>query len=167
MRALIERWRSLSQKQLRSLLLGSIALHVAIGLYALAALPLFAIRPICRDGSIDYDTPRLWIEGQLASDYLNAFAERFSPRMMGYGTDMVYVTLAQALDWSDIEIQSELATSKLVRVRLALTEPNERHRAMASLPGTHNGSLTCAAIRHFADADGMFSKRGPAPSSPP
>jgi hypothetical protein len=86
---------------------------------------------------------------------------------MGYGTDMVYVTLAQALDWSDIELQSELATDTLVRTRLGIRDLREWDRVMSSLPGTHNGSLTCAAIRHFADADGMFSKRGPEPFSQP
>jgi hypothetical protein len=164
---MLARWRNLSQKQLRRLLLGSIVLHIGIGVYALAELPLFPIRPICRDGSIDYDTPRLWIEGPLAEDYLRAFEERFFPRMMVYGVDSVFVTLAEALDWSEIEKQSELATSYLLETRITIGDHREWFRVMRALPGTHDGSLTCTAIRHFADADGMFSKAGPDRSAGP
>ena len=164
MRALTERWRGLSQRQLRSLLLGSIALHVAIGLYALAALPLFGIQPICRDGSIDYDTPRVWIEGPLARAYLNAFADRFWPRMRGYGTDMVYVTLAQALDWSDIEKQSDLAASDLVRARLGSAAYDDLWMGRTFVPGIGPSIVMgCDTMRKFANADGEWSKRGPQP----
>lgn len=160
------RWRGLSQKQLRRLFLGSIAIHLGIATYVLVALPIVPIRPLCRDGNMDYDTPRRWIEGRLASDYFDAFERRFLPRMTTDvdGALLVHVTLAQALDWSDIEKQSDLALDDLIQTRLGSEAYADFRDGRTSIPGLNLGSSpSCVMMRGFADADGVWSKKGPVP----
>ena len=160
------RWRGLSQKQLRRLLLGSIAIHLCIAAYVLVALPVVPIRPLCRDGNIDYDTPRRWIEGRLASPYFQAFEQRFWPRMVTYeaGEHVIYVTLLQSLDWSDIETQSDLALAYLLGDRLGPAAYRNLFLGRTIIPGLARGSQPdCATLRKFALADGEWRNSGPEP----
>lgn len=169
MRAFIRRWaahwRGLSQKQLRRLLLGSVFLHAGIAVYALAALPIVPIRPLCRDGDIDYDTPRRWIEGRLARDYFDAFERRFLPHTTTYadGERVLHVTLARALDWSDIEKQSDLAVKDLLQARLGREAYSDFRAGLTSIPGLNAPWPSCVVVRRFATADGDWSNQGPVP----
>jgi hypothetical protein len=160
------RWRGLSQKQLRRLLLGSMAVHLGIAVYVLAALPIVPIRPICRDGSIDIDTPRLAIEGSLAEAYFDAFERRFAPHMIRYanGNRWLYVTLAQSLDWSEIEKQSDLAVKDVLQARLDNEAYRDLNARRTAIPGLYEGAYPdCVTMRKFATAGGEWSKRGPQP----
>lgn len=163
------RWRGLSQKQLQRLLLASIVINFSIVAYALTELPIFPIRPLCRDGNIDYETPRRWIEGRLASDYFNAFERRFSPRMTtdSGGESAVHVTLAQALDWSDIEKQSDLALYDLLQARLGEEAYGDFRAGRTSIPGLNAGWPSCVVMRRFASFEGDWSMRGPVPFKSP
>jgi hypothetical protein len=161
-----ERWRSLSQKQLRWLLLSSSVLHGIVAIYVVVALPIISLRPLCRDGDINYDTPRRWIEGRFASAYFDAFERRFLPHMTTYENSehVLYVTIAQSLDWTNIEKHSDLALHDVLRARLGREAYQDLIRRRTAIPGLDDGIYAdCVTMRKFASADGEWRNSGPEP----
>lgn len=151
------------------MLAASVGVNLGVAILALASLPIVPIRPLCKEGPYhgDIDAKVRAIEGPLARHFFDNFERRFPTRMVRYIGDelTVLVTVAQALDWTDLRKQSVLAVGDVVRHRLGEKDYADWGEGRISVPGfaDHFSRPDCELMRKFAAADGEWANVGPEP----